>query len=135
MTSRISVAFASASLLALAAATTVHAAQPAAPAAAPAEQAELGEIVVTARRRSESLQQVPQSVTAVTSDTLQKMNIKRLEDVSTVSPGLSLTSASNGYTVAASTRGVSFQSESAASPTVAFYLNDAPAESTVLFQS
>ena len=139
MTSRFRLAFAGASLLALASATTVHAAQPAAATAAAAtpadDSAQLGEIVVTARRRSESLQQVPQSVTAVTSDTLQKLNIQKLEDVTAVTPGLSLSSGNNGYTTAVTTRGVSFQSESAASPTVAFYLNDAPVESTVLFQS
>jgi iron complex outermembrane receptor protein len=38
-------------------------------------------------------------------------------------------------TRSASTRGVSFQQESAASPTVAFYLNDGPLETPVLFQS
>jgi iron complex outermembrane recepter protein len=141
MTSRIRIALAGASLLALASTTAAHAAQPAeAPAAAPADvaadqPAELGEIVVTARRKSESLQQVPQSVTAVTSETLGKLNIQRLEDVTAVTPGLSLNTGASGYSVAASTRGVSFQSESAAAPTVAFYLNDAPVETSVLFQS
>lgn len=135
MRSQLQLALAGASVLVLSSANVVHA-QTAAPAVAPAEQsAELGEIVVTARRRSESLQQVPQSVTAVTSDTLQKLNIQKLEDVTAVTPGLSLSSGNNGYTTEVSTRGVSYQSESAASPTVAFYLNDAPVESTVLFQS
>jgi iron complex outermembrane receptor protein len=142
MTSRIRIA-ASASSLVLAFASAAHAAQPAeaVPTAGPeaaapeAPVAELGEIVVTARRKSESLQQVPQSVTAVTAETLGKLNIQRLEDVTAVTPGFSLTSGTSGYSVAASTRGVSFQSETAASPTVAFYLNDAPVESSVLFQS
>jgi iron complex outermembrane receptor protein len=133
------VAFATASLLTLAAATTVHAAQPApAPAeatAAPAQDVTLGEIVVTARRRSESLQQVPQSVTAITADTLGKLNLKNFDDVSAVTPGLTLSTGNNGYATAASTRGVSFQQETSASPTVAFYLNDAPVETPILFQS
>ncbi|CAN7376559.1 TonB-dependent receptor [Phenylobacterium sp. LjRoot219] len=137
MKTRNRVAFATASLLTLAAATAVHAAQPA-PAeatAAPAEDVTLGEIVVTARRRSESLQQVPQSVTAVTADTLAKLNLKNFDDVSAVTPGLTLSTGNNGYATAASTRGVSFQQETSASPTVAFYLNDAPVETPVLFQS
>ena len=106
-----------------------------APAEPAAVEATLGEIVVTARRKSESLQQVPQSVTAVTADTIAKLNLKRLEDITAVTPGFSLSSGVSGYSTVASTRGVSFQSESAAAPTVAFYLNDAPVETTVLFQS
>jgi iron complex outermembrane receptor protein len=53
------------------------AAQPVAtaPAAPAGVEATLGEIVVTARRKSESLQEVPQSVTAVTADTIQKLNL------------------------------------------------------------
>ncbi|CAN7275249.1 TonB-dependent receptor plug domain-containing protein [Phenylobacterium sp. LjRoot225] len=126
-------ALASASFAALA--TSVTAQPAAAPAAAPADDVMLGEIVVTARRRSESLQQVPQSVTAVTADTLQKLNIQDFDDISSVTPGLSLSTGNNGYATAASTRGVSFQQETSASPTVAFYLNDAPVETPVLFQS
>ncbi|CAN7253102.1 TonB-dependent receptor [Phenylobacterium sp. LjRoot219] len=125
---------AGASLFALAssvqAQTTDQSAVPAA-----ADEVALGEIVVTARRKSESLQDIPQSLTAITSDTLQKLNIQRFEDVSAVTPGLSLTTAASGFSTTASVRGVTFQSESSASPTLAFYLNDAPVEATTLFQS
>src|SRR6201991_4805377 len=118
--------FASASLLALASATAVHAAQPAAaPATAEAAPAELGEIVVTARRRSESLQEVPQTVNAVSADTLRKLNITQFTDVQNVVPGLSMTNSPNGYTASASMRGVTFDVTTAAPlPTVATYMND-----------
>jgi iron complex outermembrane receptor protein len=131
----ISLVLSGASITALAVASPAFAAEQPAPTAAPAEDAVLGEIVVTARRRAESLQEVPQSVTAVSADTLQKLNIQRLEDVTALTPGLSLSSGPSGFSTVVAMRGLSFQAESAASPTVAFYLNDAPAESPLLFQS
>jgi iron complex outermembrane receptor protein len=105
------------------------------PAAAAAPEATLGEIVVTARRRAESLQEVPQTVNAVTSDTLQKLEIKRFEDVQAVVPGLSLASNNSGFAAAASVRGVTFDVTTGAQPTVALYLNDAPVQALFLFQS
>lgn len=91
--------------------------------------------MVTARRRSESLQEVPQVVNAVTSDTLAKLNIQRFDDVQTVVPGLTLASNSTGYQSGASLRGVTFDVVSGADPTVAMYMNDAPVETNFLFQS
>src|SRR5246500_2458553 len=121
---------------AFALATAVHAQPaPAAPAAPPADQATLGEIVVTARRRSESLQEVPQTVNAVTADSLQKLNITKFDDVQSVVPGLSLQSSNTGYSAAASLRGVTFDVTTGAQPTVALYLNDAPVQALFLFQS
>jgi iron complex outermembrane receptor protein len=132
----LSVLLAGASFAAIAASA---AAQPApaggaASAAAP-EGAMLGEIVVTARRRSESLQEVPQTVNAVTADTLQKLNIRQFTDVQAVVPGLSLQSANTGYSAAASLRGVTFDVNTGAQPTTALYLNDAPVQALFLFQS
>ena len=113
------------------------AATAAAPAAAAADEGNIGveEIVVTARRKSESLQDIPQTVNAVTSETLEKLNILDFEDVQTVVPGLNLSSGTNGYSTSATIRGASFQPESGATPTVDFYLNDAPTQSIFLFQS
>jgi iron complex outermembrane receptor protein len=130
----ISLALASASVAAIASTATAQPAPKTAPGAAP-EAVSLGEIVVTARRRSESLQEVPQTVNAVTADTLQKLNIKKFEDVQTVVPGLSLQSASNGFSAAASLRGVTFDVTTGAQPTVALYMNDAPVQALYLFQS
>jgi iron complex outermembrane receptor protein len=125
-------ALASASVCALA---TGAAAQTAAtPAASAPDQATLGEIVVTARRRAESLQEVPQTVNAVTADTLQKLNITQFADIQTVVPGVSLQNFQNGQASAASLRGVTFN-VTTASPlaTVAFYVNDAPVQALFLF--
>jgi iron complex outermembrane receptor protein len=116
---------------------TGTAAAPAQAQGAPSASSEttLGEIVVTARRRSESLQEVPQTVNAVTADTLQKLNIRKFEDVQAVVPGLSLSSAGNGFQFAATMRGVNFDVTTGAAPTVALYMNDAPVQSAFLFQS
>ncbi len=46
------------------------------------------EIVVTAQRRSESLQQVPISITALTGDALRKAGIQDTEQLVTLTPGL-----------------------------------------------
>jgi iron complex outermembrane receptor protein len=44
----------------------------------------LDEIVVTARRRAEALQDQPLSVTAISTEQLETMNIRRLDDLTTV---------------------------------------------------
>jgi iron complex outermembrane receptor protein len=127
---------AGASVATLATAANAQTAQPAAPAAAPAaEEATLGEIVVTARRRTESLQEVPQTVNAVTSEALQKLNIRQFQDIQSVVPGLSLATTASGFQNSASLRGISFEVNTGAQPTVAFYLNDAPLQLSFVFQS
>ena len=52
--------------------------------AAPAESSTLGEVIVTARRRTEVLQDVPVSINAVTSQELAKLNIREFEDITSV---------------------------------------------------
>ena len=124
-----------ASLLVLASAAGAAAAQPAAAPTPAAESATLGEIVVTARRRAESLQEVPQTVNAVTSDTLQKLNIRQFQDVQSVVPGLQLTPSVTGYQNSAARRGINFDVTSGSQPSVAFYLNDAPVQLPFIYQS
>src|SRR6516165_5129012 len=129
-------ACASASFIAIASTATAQNAPASAPAAAPAEGASLGEIVVTARRRSESLQEVPQTVNAVTAETLQKLNIRQFQDIQTVAPGLSLQQSKSGFQNTASLRGVTFDVNTGGQiATVATYLNDAPMQLNQVFQS
>jgi iron complex outermembrane receptor protein len=135
MRSRIAVVMAGASLVAMASSAVAQPAPSPGAAAAGGEEATLGEIVVTARRRSESLQEVPQVVNAVTADTLQKLNIQQFQDIQTVVPGLSLQQGATGYNAEASLRGVTFTVNTSAQPTVAMYLNDAPVQSNFLFQA
>ena len=132
-------ALAGASLIALSVAAAAHAQtaalQEAPRPAAPGAGRTVSEVVVTARRRSERLQDVPQSVNAVTADTLQKLQLKQFQDIQTVVPGLTLSQGSNGTQAEASLRGVTFDVNTGAQPTVAMYLNDAPVEANFLFQS
>lgn len=58
--------------------------------ATPASTSEIGEIVVTAQKRSESLQKVPLAVTAVTSAELERSGIKDLQGVVASVPNLNL---------------------------------------------
>lgn len=95
----------------------------------------LNEIIVTARRRDESLQDVPQTVDAVTAEEIQKLSVLKFEDLSTIVPGLTLASGNTGYNATASMRGVTYNVTSQANPTVALYINDAPIQANFLFQS
>lgn len=51
------------------------------------EPAKLEDVVVTARRRSESIDTVPLSITAMTSERIEERNLKTIDDVAAFSPG------------------------------------------------
>jgi len=53
----------------------------------------VSDIVVTARRRSENMQNVPLSVTGISSDTLAKQNITSIERLDGLAPSLSIRTA------------------------------------------
>lgn len=87
------------------------------------------DIVVTARRRDETLQDVPQTVNAVSSETIQKLRINSAADIAQIVPGLSIegsSTGSGGFGSSSGIRGVPTFLNSNASPVVQFYLNDAP---------
>ena len=66
-------------------------------AAAPAAQSgEIGEVIVTATRRSESLQDVPIAITALTADTLTQLNVVTLDDFVKYLPNVSTASKGPG---------------------------------------
>jgi iron complex outermembrane receptor protein len=74
---------------------SLAAAQNGQPAPSPANAAstsELAEVIVTATRRSESIQNVPGQVTALTSGTLDQINARDLNDFAGFVPGLSFSS-------------------------------------------
>jgi iron complex outermembrane receptor protein len=112
------------------------AATPATPAADDASPAVTGDIVVEARRRDELAQDVPLVVNAVTAENLQKLNIRDLKDVTSVVPGLALSSRANGIGSSATLRGVNFDvNASGNNGTVEFYLDDAPISADNVLQS
>ncbi|TMJ11559.1 MAG: hypothetical protein E6G94_15765, partial [Alphaproteobacteria bacterium] len=67
----------------------------AAPTEAQPEQAG-GDIVVTARRREESLKNVPIAITAITGDRLRELQVNSVKDVANYTPGLNINSDSVG---------------------------------------
>ncbi|WP_375195969.1 TonB-dependent receptor [Sphingobium sp.] len=64
-----------------------------APVVAPADQ---GEIIVTARKRQETLLDVPVAVTAVSGDTLARRNINSVREAAVLTPGLNISSDGAG---------------------------------------
>ena len=73
-------------------ATAQNAAQPAPSPESSGSSTELAEVIVTANRRSESIQNVPGQVTALTSGTLDQINARDLNDFAGFVPGLSFSS-------------------------------------------
>lgn len=92
-------------LLSLAALTTGLSAIPTASAQSSAA-AELAEIVVTARKREESLQEIPVAVTAFSAEQLSRRGIGELEDVALSTPGLAFEDYSSNLNAAPVMRGL-----------------------------
>ncbi|WP_395672009.1 TonB-dependent receptor [Phenylobacterium sp.] len=70
----------------------------------------LEEVVVTAQRRAENLQEVPIAATALTGDDLREKAITRLIDLQAATPSLSIVDA--GITQAVNIRGIGLASDS-----------------------
>ncbi len=64
------------------------------------------EIVVTAQKREQSLQNVPIVVTAITAQALQDAGVKDIKDLTVLTPGLLVTSTSSEVSTTARIRGV-----------------------------
>jgi iron complex outermembrane recepter protein len=72
----------------------------------------LEEILVTARKREESLQTVPVTVTAFTADQIERFRVNSLEALAGSSPDLFIGRASNGSGAQITLRGIGSQSTS-----------------------
>ncbi|MDB5452954.1 MAG: hypothetical protein JWO33_1532, partial [Caulobacteraceae bacterium] len=95
-------------------------ARPAAPVA------DVGEVVVTARRREESLQSVPLSVTALSQDSLKAAGIVSATDLTFHVPGINLTTMASSSNTNFSIRGQTRAAVGAGLPAVVVYFNDVP---------
>ncbi|MCP5165350.1 MAG: TonB-dependent receptor [Pseudomonadales bacterium] len=94
----------------------------------------LEEVVVTAQRRAESIQDVPMTLTAITGKNIDEYQIFEFEGLQQLSPGLSL--VNNGaFGSVAQVRGVGYDTNSSASPAVDIYINDTPVDANYAFQS
>lgn len=63
---------------------------------APSSTGGIGDIIVTARRRSENLQRVPVSVTALDDKALESHSVVNISDIGSLSPGLAFHASSYG---------------------------------------
>ena len=92
------------------------------------------DIIVEARRKDESAQDVPLVVNAVTSEAVAKLNLRDFKDIATVVPGLSMANNANGIGTTSSVRGVNYDvNASGNNGTIEYYLNDAPVSAAILF--
>lgn len=93
--------------------------------AAPSQD-DANEIIVTANKRSQALNDVGLAITAIGGDSLERRKVSSLSDLAQNVPGLSFTPSTNStpvYTL----RGIGFYETSlAAYPTVSVYLDEAP---------
>jgi outer membrane receptor protein involved in Fe transport len=76
------------------------------------QQGGIGDIVVTARRREESLQSVPVAVTALTAEQLERYDMTSLEKIATQTPQFTIGRASNGSGAQLTLRGIGSSSTS-----------------------
>lgn len=92
------------------------------------------EIVVTARRKNENLQDVPLTVTAIPDANLKALNIFKGSDLAIVVPGLSMSPRPGQGDPVLSLRGAAKGDNSTAQPTVQTYLNEAPMSAALAFR-
>lgn len=90
------------------------------------------DIVVTATRRAESLQDVPMSVAVTTGDQLQSLNLFDAKDLQQVTPGLELSNTS-GRNNSTSLRGISFDPDQGTGPAVQVYMNEIPTDAQTVY--
>ena len=81
-------------------------AQPTEPGSPQSQSTEVGEIIVTAQRREQSLQDVPVVVTALSGQILRDTGVRDIRDLQTLTPGLTVTSTSSETSTTARIRGV-----------------------------
>ena len=101
--------------------------------ASPADAADAGgtsiaDIVVTARRVNEKLQDVPIAITALSGDTLRQNRIVTVSDLRLVTPSLQITPSANGAAIP----GITLRGQRSArtllgqDPSIAVYFNEVP---------
>lgn len=91
-----------------------------------ADEAVEGEIIVTATKRSESVNDVPMSISAASGDDLLAAGIRSADDLGKIVPGFTFTQSAYSTPVY-SLRGVGFYNyDIASTPTVTVYQDEAP---------
>jgi len=102
-------------------------------AATSANELELEEILVTAQKRTESLQDIPATVNVLSGDMLKDFNALKFADLESLTAGLQITSLS-GRSGRMSLRGVPHTPVSAAEGAVTTYWNQSIVDSNAIYQ-
>jgi len=92
----------------------------------------VNEIIVTATRQEQTLQDTPMAVDVVTADAIAKLNVFDAKEIQNLSPGLQLTN-NDGRSNVATLRGVTFDPDSGSSPAVEIFLNEVPTDAQTVF--
>ena len=89
-----------------------------------AQNSLIEEVFVTAEKRSESLQDISQAVSALSDQDLKSKNIESFVDLSTIVPGVTV-AKNEGYKTVISIRGVGNETNqnAIAAPSVAFHMD------------
>lgn len=111
--------YASALAILMATATTSHAQESASESAIPAS----GEIIVTAQKRSESVQSVPISIAAFSGDMLAKANVLTVLDLGQVATNFQTVRSSNTGSTRIGIRGVGSLANTLIEPSVAVFVD------------
>jgi iron complex outermembrane receptor protein len=95
----------------------------AAPALAQSAEVGLEEVVVTAQRRAENVQNVPMSVTAITSESLSRNDVRDLSRIEVLTPGFSF--GKSGSDARPAIRGVRTENVAVSGdPTIGFFMDN-----------
>jgi iron complex outermembrane recepter protein len=90
------------------------------------------EIIVTATRRAQALQDVPMSINVATGEQIERLKIFDVKDVQQLAPGLELRN-DNGRANSATLRGVTFDPDQGTGPAVDLYFNEVPIDAQTAF--
>ena len=91
-----------------------------------AQEAVLDEITVTATKRSENLQDVPMSVSAFTSETIENANIFDAQDVVNLTPSMHMATSRNPFQNRLAIRGIgTSQNDPSLEPSVGMFIDGA----------
>ncbi len=91
-----------------------------------AADAGIEEVIVTARKREENLQDIPQAITAFTSEDIARYQVKTLEDYARFVPSLTTVGSAPGQTKIVFRGVADSRAPFIADPTAAIYLDEQP---------
>ena len=82
-----------------------------------------GEIVVTAQKRAENVQDVPISIAAFSGETLERNNVTTVEDLGKITPNFSVAKGAQTAYIRMNVRGIGAASNTTVEPSVAVFLD------------